>query len=175
MTPPLGQATGGARTPAPDLMLFLQRGRLFSGLHETALQRLASAGRLRRVPAGQVLFSQGEPGEAVFVVQAGRIAIVLATRDGRELVIGQMRAGDFFGELALFPGQTHTANAITREASTVVCIASAAFLAELDTQPRLMRHLLDAIAERLRASSERESALAFLTAPARLARLLLQQ
>jgi CRP/FNR family transcriptional regulator len=38
-----------------------------------------------------------------------------------------------------------------------------------------MRHLLDAIAERLRASSERESALAFLTAPARLARLLLQQ
>jgi CRP/FNR family transcriptional regulator, cyclic AMP receptor protein len=175
MNPPSSLAGGRARPPAPDLVPFLRQVHLFADLNEAALQRLAGASRLRRLPAAQLLFSQGEPGEAVYVVQAGRIAIVLGTADGRELVISQMRAGDFFGELALFPGQTHTANAVARETSSVVCIGGAAFVAELDAQPRLMRRLLDAIAERLRASSERESALAFLTAPARLARLLLQQ
>jgi CRP/FNR family transcriptional regulator len=59
-------------------------------------------------------------------------------------------------------------------ASLVVCLPAGAFLAELDGQPGLMRRLLDTFAQRLRASSERESALAFMTAPARLARLLLQ-
>src|SRR5258707_8503190 len=85
-----------------------------------------------------------------------------------------MRAGDFFGELALFPGQTHTAGAVAQAASLVLCLPFGDFLAELDSHPALMRRLLDAFAQRLRASSERESALAFMTAPARLARLLLQ-
>jgi CRP-like cAMP-binding protein len=160
---------------APDTAAFMRQVPLFGGLDERAVQRLASASRVRAVPAGELLFSQGEAGEVIYVVQAGRIAIVLGTPDGRELVINQMRPGDFFGELALLPGQTHTASAVAREASRVLCIRNSAFLAELETQPRFMRYLFETLAGRLRASSERESALAFLTAPARLARLLLQQ
>jgi CRP/FNR family cyclic AMP-dependent transcriptional regulator len=170
-----GAALEAARPSPADMLVFMRQVPLFAGLDERALQRLAAASRVRAVRAGELLFSQGEPGEAVYVVQAGRIAIVLATPDGREMVINQMRPGDFFGELALLPGQTHTANAAAREASRVLCIHNAAFLAELEAQPRFMRYLLDTLAGRLRASSERESALAFLTAPARLARLLLQQ
>jgi len=155
-------------------LAFLRSVSLFSNLPEAPLQRLAAASQPRRLQKGQLLFGQGEPGDAVYLVAAGSIAIVLATADGRELVINEMRPGDFFGELALFPGQTHTAGAVAGAASLVVCLPCAAFLAELDTQPTLMRRLLDAFAQRLRASSERESALAFMTAPARLARLLLQ-
>src|SRR5215471_1938144 len=160
---------------APDTAAFMRQVPLFAGLDERAVQRLAAASRVRAVPAGELLFSQGEAGEVIYVVQAGRIAIVLGTADGRELVINQMRPGDFFGELALLPGQTHTASAVAREPSRVLCIRNSAFLAELETQPRFMRYLFETLAGRLRASSERESALAFLTAPARLARLLLQQ
>ena len=164
----------------PDLLVpsarlaFLRGISLFAGLPEAPLQRLAAASQPRRLQKGQLLFSQGEPGDAVYLVAAGSIAIVLATEDGRELVINEMRAGDFFGELALFPGQTHTAGALARAASLVLCLPAGAFLAELDTQPALMRRLLDTFAHRLRASSERESALAFMTAPARLAGQLLQ-
>ena len=155
-------------------LTFLRTVPLFSGLSEAPAARLAAAGHPRRLQKGQLLFGQGEPGDAVYLVAAGSIAIVLTTADGRELVINEMRAGDFFGELALFPGQTHTAGAVAVAASLVLCLPCAAFLAELDSQPSLMRRLLDTFAQRLRASSERESALAFMTAPARLARLLLQ-
>jgi CRP/FNR family cyclic AMP-dependent transcriptional regulator len=153
---------------------FLRSVALFSGLSEAPLQRLAQASQPRRLQKGQLLFGQGEPGDAIYVVVAGSIVIVLATADGRELVINAMRPGDFFGELALFPGQTHTAGAVAGPASLVLCLPCAVFLAELDAQPALMRRLLDAFAQRLRASSERESALAFMTAPARLAGQLLQ-
>ena len=160
---------------APAARLAFLRGiALFTGLPEAPLQRLAAASRPRRLQKGQLLFSQGEPGDAVYLVAAGSIAIVLATADGRELVINEMRGGDFFGELALFPGQTHTAGAVAGAASLVVCLPAGAFLAELDAQPGMMRRLLDTFAQRLRASSERESALAFMTAPARLAGQLLQ-
>ena len=155
-------------------LAFLRGVTLFAGLPEAPLQRLAAAGQPRRLQKGQLLFGQGEPGDAVYLVASGSIAIVLATEDGRELVINEMRAGDFFGELALFPGQTHTAGAVAGAASLVLCLPAGAFLAELEAQPALMRRLLDTFAQRLRASSERESALAFMTAPARLARLLLQ-
>jgi CRP/FNR family transcriptional regulator, cyclic AMP receptor protein len=155
-------------------LAFLRSVALFAGLPEAPLQRFASASVARRVAKGQLLFSQGDPGDAVYLVASGTISIVLATADGRELVINEMRLGDFFGELALFPGQTHTASAIARAASLVLCVPSGAFLPELEAHPGLMRRLLDAFAQRLRASSERESALAFMTAPARLARILLQ-
>jgi CRP/FNR family transcriptional regulator, cyclic AMP receptor protein len=155
-------------------LAFFRTVALLSSLPEAPVQRLAAASLPRRLQKGQLLFSQGEPGDAVYVVVSGNIAIVLATADGRELVINEMGAGDFFGELALFPGQTHTAGAVAQAASLVLRLPCSAFLAELDSQPVLMRHLLDAFAQRLRASSERESALAFMTAPARLARLLLR-
>src|SRR5262245_43426994 len=100
---------------APGTAAFMRQVPRCARLDERALLRLAAASRVRTVRAGEVLFSQGEAGEVIYVTQAGRIAIVLGTSDGRELVINQMRPGDFFGELALLPGQTHTASAVARE------------------------------------------------------------
>jgi CRP-like cAMP-binding protein len=89
-------------------------------------------------------------------------------------VINEMRAGDMFGELALVTDQPRSTGAIAREASQVISIPRASFLAELERDPSLMRRVLKTTAERLQTSSERESALAFFDAPTRLARTLLQ-
>jgi CRP-like cAMP-binding protein len=125
------------------------------------------------VPKGKTLFSQSDPAEAVYAVQSGRIAILLSTADGRELMINEMRAGDCFGELSVLTGQPRSTGAVAREASEVISIPRDEFLAALESEPKLMRHVLETTARRLRTSSERESALAFLDAPARLARVLL--
>jgi CRP-like cAMP-binding protein len=147
---------------------------LFADLNDSALNLLARVSRLRQLSKGYVLFSQGDPGDAAFIVRSGCISILLSTPEGRELVINEMRPGDCFGELALLTGQPRSAGAVAREASEVVVIPRQEFLAEVEAEPRLMMHLLGTIAQRLRLGSERESALAFLDAPARLARILLQ-
>ena len=161
--------------PPPDLLPIFRQSPLLSALDEPSLQSLAQSAHLRRLRPGERLFNQGDRGEAVYIVCAGRLAVVLDTPDGRELVINELRTGDFCGELALLDGQTHTASAVGRAPGYVAAIPSARFLALLDSQPRLMRRLLEILVERLRASTERESALAFLTAPARLARLMLHE
>ncbi len=138
------------------------------------LVALADASHLWRVPKGRILFSQTDAAEAFYVVRSGCIAIVLSTPDGRELVINEMGPGDYFGELAIVTDQPRSTGAVAREASEVIAISREAFLAALESEPKLMRQVLQTTAQRLRHSSERESALAFLDAAARLARILLQ-
>ncbi len=158
----------------PDLTAFLRSVPLFAGLSHQTLAALARAGRLRQVPKGKTLFSQSDAAEAFYAVRLGRVDILLSSLDGRELVINEMRAGDCFGELALITGQPRSTGAVAREASEIVVIPREDFLAAMDAEPKLMHRLLETMARRLRTSSERESALAFLDAPARLARVLLE-
>jgi CRP-like cAMP-binding protein len=108
------------------------------------------------------------------VIRSGKIAILLATDDGRELVINEIGAGECFGELALLTDAPRSASAVARTNCDLIRLPRAEFLRELENQPKLMRQVLQVTAERLRASTERERALAFLDAPARLARVLLE-
>lgn len=162
------------RLPSAELVAFLQRVPLFQGLNPQTLAVLTRVARLKAVQKREVLFYQEDPGDAAYVVRAGAISILLTTADGRELVINEMHPGDCFGELALLTGEPRSASAMASQDSQVIILPRAEFLEELEHEPKLMRHLLDSLAHRLRASSERERALAFLDAPARLAHLLIE-
>ena len=102
------------------------------------------------------------------------ISILLASSDGREMVINEIRSGDFFGELGLLTKKTRSTTAVARTDSDLLEFSGRAFLELIDNEPSMTRRLLEITANRLRSSSERESALAFLDAQARLVRLLLQ-
>ena len=90
------------------------------------------------------------------------------------MVINEMRPGDFFGEVGLLTNKTRSTSAVARVNSELLVFQRQAFLNILEVEPLLARRMLEITANRLRGSSERESALAFLDAQARLARLLLQ-
>ena len=153
----------------------LRRTPLLSQLPEPVLAELARTSHCKRVRKGTYLFFQADPAYAAYLVCSGSIAIVLISGDGRELVINEMRYGDCFGELGLLTGHPRSTAAVARAPgdSEVLVIPRGAFLAILETEPSLSRRLLETMAQRLRASSEREGALAFLDAQARLARVLL--
>ena len=156
------------------IKLLLRGAALFRNVSDQALAQLEAAGRLRRLARGQMLFSQGDPADAFFVVCSGCIALGLDSANGRELVINDMRSGDGFGDLGLIRGQPRSTSAVAREDCVVLAIPRRDFLAVLASEPALARNLLQITADRLGTSSEREGALAFLNAPSRLARVLLQ-
>ncbi|MBM4430899.1 MAG: Crp/Fnr family transcriptional regulator [Chloroflexi bacterium] len=163
-----------SQSPGRATQSLLRGATLFRGVSAQALAGLEAASRLRRLSRGQVLFSQGDSAETFYVVCSGCLALGLDSPNGRELVINEMRAGDGFGELALLTGQPRSASAVASEDSVVLAIPRREFLAVLESEPALMRNLLQIMAQRLGTSSEREGALAFLNAPSRLARVLLQ-
>lgn len=162
-----------SRHAPAELTAFLRRVSVFADLDASVLQLLAQVAHLKHVPRHTYLFYQDDPGDAAFVVRTGEIAIVLATVDGRELVINELGPGECFGELALLTDAPRSASALARKDTEIIILPRNEFLNELEHQPKLMRHLLDITARRLRASTERERALAFFDAPARLARVLL--
>jgi CRP-like cAMP-binding protein len=98
--------------------------------------------------------------------------ILLNSGDGRELVLSEMRRGDVFGENAVLTQTPRSATAQAREDTDLLQIPGRTFLTVLDEEPRLARRLLALAAARLAASNERERALAFLPAEARIVRVL---
>jgi CRP/FNR family transcriptional regulator, cyclic AMP receptor protein len=137
---------------------------LFEGLQAESLEIMARGGRFRRVPRGDYLFFQTEPGDSIFLMRAGMVVVVLMNPDGRELVISELHPGDCFGEISLLSAGIRTAGAMAREDSEVLEVPGSAFLAVLDREPRLTRRMLAVTIERLNAAHSRESALAFLDA-----------
>ncbi len=128
---------------------------------------------MRQLQRGEILFSQMDPAEAVYIVHSGCIALFLATPDGRELVINEMHPFDCFGELSLITGRPRSTAAMARVPSVIISIPSDCFMEVLRRDAELMQRVLELTAQRLRVSSERESALAFLDSKARVSRVLL--
>jgi CRP/FNR family transcriptional regulator, cyclic AMP receptor protein len=125
------------------------------------------------VEKGEFLFLQDDPSDKAYLVRSGLISIILESLDGRKLVINEMRTGNLFGEVGLLTIQNRSSSAIARVDSELLAIPRQALLRVLDEEPALVRSMLEMTANRLRDSTERESALAFLDARGRLARLLL--
>ena len=147
---------------------------LFSELSESSLQLLARESRFVKVEKGDVLFIQSDPSETAYIVRSGNISIVLNSLDGREMVINEMHSGDLFGELGILTRNPRSTSAIARTKSELLVIPEQIFLKVVESEPQFALRILEMTANRLQMSGKRESALAFLDAQARIARLLLE-
>lgn len=157
-----------------DKLRLLRATPVFAGLQDESYIRLADAGRIVTIEKGAFLFYQHDPANALYIVKSGELVVVLSNVDGREMIIDELSVGDCFGEVALLASGMRTAGAQARKNSAVLEIKAGAFLAVLDLEPLLARRMLEIATQRLFKSQKRESALAFLDAPARLARVLLE-
>lgn len=160
-------------TSLPEKLDMLRASPMFAGLQDDSFTRLAISSRFVGIPKGSFLFLQHDPADALYILRSGEMVVVLSSIDGREMIIDELKIGDCFGEVALLASGTRTAGALAQEDSEVLEIGARTFLSVLDGEPRLARRMLDIATQRLFKSQKRESALAFLDAPARVARVLL--
>ena len=160
--------------PVSEILKFLGSVRSFSKLSESSLLLLARSGRFEHLAKGEILFFQSDPSESAYIVRNGKISIVLINSDGREMVINEMQTGEMFGELGLLTKKPRSTSAVARSNCEVFVVPRQVFLRMVEDEPSLVRLILEMTADRLQMSGKRESALAFLDAQARLARLLLE-
>jgi len=153
--------------------IMLQRSPLFRGLSSPALVRIAELAVQRSFRSGELVFSQGDPGDALYAVVTGKIRISAGAPDGREIFLNIMEPGDTFGEIALLDGGTRTASATATVPSELVSIRREHFLGLLEREPRVALEQLRLCGERLRWTSGLLEDAALLDAPARLAKRLL--
>jgi CRP-like cAMP-binding protein len=160
--------------PTAEVSAFLKGISLFANLSEASVALLTRGSRFRSFEKGEVVFFQSDISEAAYLVRTGKVSIVLNSPDGREMVINEMRSGDLFGELGLLTRKARSTSAIAHTKCELLSIPREVFLGVIEKEPHLALHMLEITANRLQMSGKRESALAFLDAQARLARLLLE-
>jgi CRP-like cAMP-binding protein len=86
-------------------------------------------------PKGKIIFSQGQPSDAVLYIQKGSIKISVLSRTGREAVVAMLGPGDFFGEGALTGQSIRIGTATATTLTTVLVIEKAAMLQLLRDEP----------------------------------------
>ena len=151
----------------------LAQAPLFAALDSDAAQALQAAARTRRFRRGDIVFAEGESGDALYVVIDGKVKIFRTSPDGRENMLAVLGPGEMFGELSLFdPGpRTATVAAITDCALT--SLAHEMLRPWLAGRPELGVQLLQALAQRLRRTNEAMADLVFSDVPGRVAKTLL--
>lgn len=151
----------------------LRQAPLFSGLDDeaaSALEASMSSASLRR---GEILFSEGDDGDQLYVVTEGKIKLGRTSPDGRENLLAILGPGQMFGELSFFdPGpRSATATAVTDV--ELMSLGHEALSPVLNAHPDVAHALLNQLAGRLRRTNEVVGDLVFSDVPGRVAKALL--
>jgi len=146
---------------------------LFAALDDEARAALRDTMDEVRLARGATLFSEGDPGDRLYVVTQGKIKLGRTAADGRENMLAVLGPGEMFGELSLFdPGpRTATATAITQ--ATLSGLGHDDLEPLLTQRPEVASRLLAALARRLRRTNEAMADLVFSDVPGRVAKALL--
>jgi CRP-like cAMP-binding protein len=157
-----------------DPSLALAQVPIFAGLSAEELARLSSGVRRRRYPKGKVVVWQGDPGTTLYIVEVGRVKVVVTSPKGQEAILNVIGPGDFFGDIALLDGQPRTADVIAVEESELLLLERDILVRAIEESPRLALGLLAALAGRLRRDVDLLEEASFLDVAARLAKVLLR-
>lgn len=153
---------------------FFKRVPLLANLTEAELKALAGDFVLRRFRQGETIFQQDDPGQMLYLIEAGQVRIYVQSEQGQETSVIVYGPGDVFGELAVIDEGPRSASAIAMEDTVVHILSRDHFREHMRRSPQLALDLLKALSVRLRYSTQQVGNLTLLTVPKRLARKLLE-
>lgn len=130
----------------------LRKIALFEDLPQEALEDVARLILLRHIPSGELVFSQGDPGDALYIVDSGTIEAVADNRGSNQLV-GRFTDGDYFGEISLLTGKTRSFTAYATTEANLWGVYRTDFDNLLIKYPQLGAALGRTVRDRLDASA----------------------
>jgi CRP-like cAMP-binding protein len=161
----------GAGRPVNTAEL-LRRVSFLAELTDAELDELGGNLRLRRCRKGATIFTEGDDGDCMYVIEEGWVKIALTSPEGKEATLRLCGAGDFFGEMALLDGEPRSADAHAQTPTKLMLLGRADFLRFLERRPSVAVRLLASLSRRLRHTTQQVHDAAFLDVPGRLASVL---
>jgi CRP/FNR family transcriptional regulator, cyclic AMP receptor protein len=152
----------------------LAKAGLFQGVSAEDAEALAAQFEYLEYPRGAVVFHEGEPGDSLYIVLAGKIKLGRRTADGRESLVAVMGPSDQFGELSTFDPGPRTATAVAVTDVRLARMPKHALRGWIANRPQIAEQLLRVLARRLRRTNNHLADLIFTDVPGRVAKQLLQ-
>lgn len=152
---------------------FLATVPLFRELDRQALRGFAEVTREQRVAKGALVVTEGDAGDALYVVRSGEVKVALPGDEGREVILGILNVGDHFGELSLIDGRPRSAHVVATQPSTLIVLRRTDFRRQVEQNPQVAWGLMVELSRRLRQADGTIGSLVLLDVPGRVAKVLL--
>jgi CRP/FNR family cyclic AMP-dependent transcriptional regulator len=152
----------------------LARAGIFQGVEPSAVSALTKQLQPIRFPRGHMLFTEGQPGDLLYIVISGKVKIGQRSPDGRENLLAILGPSDMFGELSIFDPGPRTSSATTITEVHAVSMNRDELRVWIADRPAIAGQLLRVLARRLRRTNNNLADLIFTDVPGRVAKQLLQ-
>ncbi|MBI3969067.1 MAG: Crp/Fnr family transcriptional regulator [Chloroflexi bacterium] len=146
---------------------------LFADLTAEELANLAGCLRRRWFAKGDVVYLAGDSSTTLYLVEVGRVKLVLTSPEGKELILELAGPGELFGETEVLDGQPRLSDAIVQQPCQLLLLQRRDFLAFLEPRPRLALRMLRLLSGRVRRHAQTVQDAVFQDVSARLARAIL--
>src|SRR5256714_6462881 len=127
---------------------------LFESLDDEAARKLCQLLETIDCKEKTCLFRAGDEGNAMYLIERGKVRISVQATDGHEMTLTELGRGDFFGEMALLDGQKRSADAIVAEDARLAVLSREHFLSFVHSSPNIALEMLTALANRLRRTDQ---------------------
>ncbi len=128
----------------------------------------------KKIPANTILFNEGDAGEEMFIIQAGRVKISKRIR-GVEKTLATLEKGEFFGEMAILNDKPRSATAETLEDCEMLVIDRKTFDALIRGNSEIAVRFIKRLADRLREANDQMESLMIKDNTSRLVSILAKQ
>ena len=152
---------------------FISNTMLFKGLPEAQTAELTRIAETRVHKRGELIFSEGDPANGLYMLFTGRAKVFKLSLEGKEQILHIIGPGEPFGEVALFLGAPFPAYAEALEESKTVFFPRAAFVDLIKRDPYLAMNMLAVLSQRLKYFTRLVEDLSLKEVPQRFASYLL--
>ena len=147
---------------------------IFESLSVERLVPIARIAVFRKAPRGATILRAGDRTDFVYLILSGNLKVLVSDEEGREVILSNLKSGEFFGEMGVLDDNPRSATVVTVTPCELIVIAKSEFkrcLAEnFDVSLYIMRNLV----KRLRTADRQIESLALMDVYGRVARLLLE-
>ena len=135
-----------------EIVGFLSRVPLFSGLKKRQVESLAKRFVEREYGPETAIVTQGRGGEGLFLIVAGHTDVIRERADGEKVQVNAFGPSDFFGELALLDDGPRTASVTTTEPTKCLVLTRWDFYGALREDVDMSIAILQEMARRFRVA-----------------------
>jgi CRP/FNR family transcriptional regulator len=132
---------------------------LFKELSDAELKKVSAIIREASFPKGAMIYEEGSPEQGLHIIDKGKVRVTRKTKDGGRQILAILKADNFFGELSLLDGRSHSASIETLEQTKVFIIKKEDMDKFLKQNPdiayKIVRDISIAISELLRRMNDK--------------------
>jgi CRP/FNR family cyclic AMP-dependent transcriptional regulator len=127
---------------------------LFASLDKQTAARLCEFLSIKDYPATTTVFRNREVGDAMYLIDTGKVRISITDADGHTVTLAQLGPGDFFGEMSMLDRRGRSADATVIEAARLAKLTRENFVSFIVSEPRVALEMLTALTRRLRRTDD---------------------